>query len=393
MSDVPPPPGGYGLDPSGHAPRGPYRSPGAPEPPPSFTPPPRNGGRWAVGGVGLALIGIRILLLCARASSSPSYEFTPSTLPTSYGDDPFAALFDAGQAAPTARAVGPMALASGDHAVYVDSRLHLVDAADPSHSLGRALATDLAVTKDRVIWLDMLDGEIAAVPRAGGAKSTVADALVSPTNLRADEMFAYVVDDDAGNEDNRAVEKIALGTGKVTQLASVAGVVSALELDAASVYIAWSTADAGTTTYHLRRVPKTGGVGGDVTTFRADDAEGASFTHMALGGGYVYYTHSGNLDRVRVTGGATEHVYAALDGDFDELGPLAADGEAVYFAHRMNFGSWSVARIVRPGGKVEELAQGLAVMPSAVVAGKSDVFYTTASGVAHVPKHPTSASE
>lgn len=393
MSDVPPPPGGYGLDPAGNAPRGPYRSP-APDPePPSFTPPPRNGGRWAVGGVGLALLGVRVLLLCARASSSPSYEFTPPTLPTSYGVDPFAALFDAGPATPTARAVGPMALASGDHAVYVDSHLQLVDAVDPSHSLGRALATDLAVTKDRVIWLDMLDGEIAAVPRAGGAKSTVAGALASPTNLRADDAFAYVVDDDAKNEDHRAVEKIALGTGKVTRLASVAGVVSALELDAAGVYIAWSEADAGTTTYHLRRVPKSGGAGGDVTSFRADDAEGASFTYLAIGGGYVYYTHSGGLDRVRVTGGATEHVYTELDGDFDELGPLAADGEAVYFAHRLNFGSWSVARLVRPGGKVEELAEGLAVMPSAVAAGKSDVFYTTASGVAHVSKLPTSASE
>jgi hypothetical protein len=285
-----------------------------------------------------------------------------------------------------------MVLAPGDHALYVDSHLQLVDAADPGESLGRALATDLAVTKDRVLWLDMLDGEIDAVPRAGGPKTTVAT-VASATDLRADESFAYVVVDDDKNEDNRVVEKIALGTGKATRLASVSGVVSALELDAANVYFAWSSTEGATTTYHVQRDGKSGGSPVDVTTFRAEDAESSAFEHSALGGGYLYYTRNGGIDRVRVSGGSTEHVYTPKDGDFDDLGALAADGEGLYFAHRKNFGSWSVARLSRPGAKVEELAESLAVQPGAVAAGKTDVYYTTVAGVAHVAKHPTSASE
>jgi len=395
--DVPPPPGGYGLDPSGSAPRGPYRSPRAPdpEPPPNFNPPPRNGGRWAVGGVGLALLGVRVLLLCARASSpSYDYSYTPPTLPTSYGnDDPFAALFDAGHAsAKPALAVGPMALAAGDHAFYVDSHLQLTDATDPSESLGRALATDLAVTKDRVLWLQMLDGEIDAVPRAGGPKTHVAT-VAGATVLRADDAFAYVIADDDKNEDDRLVEKIALATGKATRLASVAGVVSALEVDGANVYVAWTVDEGTASVYHVQRIGKSGGSAVDVTTFRGTDGETSAFEHVALGGGYMYYTRNGGIDRVRLTGGTTDHVYTPKDGDFEDLGALAADGEGVYVAHRKNFGAWAVGRVQRPSAKVEELVEALAVQPSSLAAGKTDVYYTTALGVSHMPKHPTSASE
>ena len=398
MSDVPPPPGGYGLDPTGNAPRSPYRAPD-PGPPPSFNPPPRNGGRWAVGGVGLALLGVRVLLLCARASSGPSYDYSytpPAMLPPSFDDDTLAALLDAGHyttgTAKPVEAVGPMVLAPGDHAFYVDHTLQLVDAADPSQSLGRALATDLAVTKDRVLWLNMLDGEIDAVPRAGGPKTTVAT-LASATDLRADEASAYVVTDDDKDEDGRAVQKVALATGKATHLASVKGLVSALELDAGNVYVAWSATEATVTSYHVQRIGKSGGAAVDVTSFHVGDSETSAFEHVALGGGYMYYTRNGGIDRVRLSGGSPEHVYAPKDGEFDDLGALAADGEGLYLAHRKNFGSWSVARIVRAGGKVEELVESLVVQPSALAVGKTDVYYTTVGGVSHMPKHPTSGSE
>ncbi|HEX7601043.1 MAG TPA: hypothetical protein VF316_05530, partial [Polyangiaceae bacterium] len=311
-----------------------------------------------------------------------------------YGnDDPFAALFDAGHAsAKPTQAVGPMVLAAGDRAFYVDSHLQLIDANDTSESLGRALATDLAVTKDRILWLEMLEGEIDAVPRAGGPKTTVAK-VAAATDLRADDSFAYVFVADDKNEDNRAVEKIALGTGKATRVASIAGLVSALELDASNLYIAWSASDDGTTTYHLQRAGKSGGSLVDVTSFRAADADTSAFEHVALGGGYMYYTRNGGIDRVRLTGGSTEHVYTPKDGDFDDLGALAADGDGLYFAHRKNVGAWAVARVQRPGAKVEELVQDLVVQPSSLAAGKTDVYYTTALGVSHMPKHPTSASE
>lgn len=400
MSDVPPPPGGYGLDPMGSAPRGPYRSPQPPDPgpPPSFTPPPANGGRWAIGGVGLALLGVRVFLLLARATSGSSddYSDTPPTLPPSFDDDTLAALLDAGRHTPTAAkpvgAVGPMVLASGDHAIYVDHSLQLIDATDPGQPLGRALATDLAVTKDRVLWLNVLDGEIDAVPRAGGLETTVAT-LASATDLRADEAFAYVVSEDDKDEDSRAIEKVALATGKATHLASVKGLVAALELDAANVYVAWSATEATTTTYHVQRIAKGGGAAVEVTTFHASASETSTFEHVAVGAGYMYYTRNGAIDRLRVSGGFPERVYAPKDGEFDELGALAADGEGLYFAHRKNFGSWSVARIVRAGGKVEELVESLAVQPSTLAAGKTDVYYTTAIGVSHMPKHPTSGSE
>ncbi|CAN5509472.1 hypothetical protein BH09MYX1_BH09MYX1_33290 [soil metagenome] len=396
MSDdknVPPPPGGYG---GGYA--DPYRVPQAPPPlPPDDLPPtPKNTGRWAAGGIGIALLGLRACLLFGDTghSSYSDYGSTNFGLPAF---DPLAGIYlDGGAAIPMPKPPlggGHIAVGKGDTLVVNDSNGEIQDDLGNTVCAGYCTTSDIVVVGSRVFWLTALNEELRAAPLSGDKPPEKVAELSNPdSSIATDGTSIYVVCDFANDEGHRAIVKVDPTTGKQTKLASVAGSIDDLRISGGRAYFTWiETGDHGTR--HLQSVSTWGGAVSKLAeSVMLDDA--ASITG-AVGGGYYYVAYGDfsipeHIGRVPIAGGAFQVLYDAPPEEL--LGAITADASGLYVARRAE-GGWTISHLVMGSGAtpkldVTDLIEPMSFTPRSLTARSKDLVFASALGITHAPKTP-----
>jgi hypothetical protein len=396
-SNVPPPPGGYGA--------GPYREPGAP-PPPSFEPPPppRNTGRWAAGGIGLALVAVRACLLFARMSDpGPSYDYsyTPVAYPTY---DPLAGLFaDASPAAKLPKTGGQLALGPGEALAYDDSSGAIRDANGEVVCAAYCTTGRLAIVGKKVYWISFLDEELRSVSLVPGdtlePPKKVAELHDPGLKLVTDGTALFTVDGSPGDDEKKsAIVRIDPATGKSSKLVTLSGVIQDLQAAGGRIYYTYADLEGDAPKVHVRSIGAGGGAATTIADLPADDL-GPSIGSSAIGGGFYYLSYGGfavadHVARFPIGGGARQVVYEASDTEL--LGPIAADAAGLWLVRRSG-ATWSISLVTHAAGATAEtsttkdVADELVEAPQALAvrAGSSDVVYTTFDGVFRTPKSPS----
>lgn len=389
MSDnVPPPPGGYGA--------GPYRAPQAPPPfPPDDPGPPRNTGRWAAGGIGIALLAVRACLLFARMdSSTPDYSsYTPMAIPTY---DPLAGMFaDASPIMPKLPLGGGHLAVSGDKVVFDDDSGEIKDGDGKTVCAGYCTTSNLVVAGNRAYWISFLDEELRSVSLAGGDTPQKVTELKDPgTKLASDGVSVFVVQD-ASSAEKQSIVKVEPTTGKQTVLVTVNGAIDDLQTSAGKVFFT-SVDDDTKMARHLRSISTSGG---PVTKLCDPSLDDTSYVAGAVGGGYYYLAYGtfalpAHIGRVPIGGGAFETIY---DAGEELLGPIAADSTGLYVARRLD-ATWSIAKVVPSAGSAAkaksetvDVVTDIAPEPQALALLKNDIVYTSFVGVTRVAKAPPKA--
>lgn len=389
--NVPPPPGGYGA--------GPYRAPQAPPPMPDIPPPPRNTGRWAAGGIGIALLAVRACLLFARlgddSSYSSSYNYTPPpTFPTY---DPLAGLFgDGGSLTPRLPPTGGhLAVGDGDTVVFDDQHGKIRDGDGKIVCDDYCTTSHVAIVGKKVYWVNLLDEELRTATLGGdGTATKVTELHVPGSRIVSDGASLYVVAEPSDEADKRGIIKIDPSSGKQTKLVSVDGTIEDLQVSGGRVYFTWLASDAALEkagekpSLHLRSVST---LGGAVTKLADPSLTDAAYLMGAVGGGYYYLAHGDfmipeHIGRVPVGGGAFE---AAYDAGSDEiLGPIAADASGLYFARHRDGEAWAIAHLTAKA-KAEDVLTGIAEEPQGLGARKNDLVFTSYTELTHTPKTAT----
>jgi hypothetical protein len=410
---VPPPPGGYGLPPDqgvGNKAPDPEPAPRRPAHTSPFRtnyyapPPPAPGRRWAVGGgIGAALLGVRMLLLCGRVASSGSdsdYSYTPSTYPT-FDPNTLAALFDASSFGLPTRTppAQPIAVASDGTAYWWS--YGAIEAQAPGQTkvkevvtdvdteLQPSLDSDIAVSDKSLFWVTSHaeGGDLVSVARSGGKPRVISKDLTNPGTLLVDGASILVtVQGDAA--DQRALVRIPAGGGAGVRLASwgdTSSLAGSIASDGSSVYVVASAIAEDYSSFQvIGRIPRSGGKMENIVTLPA----GEHVDRVAAGGKNVYFTSSvGVLDdattlwKVPTGGGARSKVYTDEASDA-ALGDLVVTGGNVLLAHRAD-GVW---RISRPGTKEGLDATPLDREPHFAVT-KDLLVWSTGSAVQSAPQH------
>ena len=250
---VPPPPGGYGLPPEcgggseGPPPPRPNIIPPA-SPPVSpfrenyYVPPTSNpsGKRWAFGGIGAAILGVRLLLLCGRVADSGSddYSYNPSSYPT-YDPTAFGALFDASLVPSHSPSAQQIAVGADGRAYWLEGDQVTVqghdskDVLDPK-ALGKPIQGEfvpqygatLVATDKSLLWAaggrfdqGEVVSSIVAMPLAGGTPKVIVKNLVAtPEGLTLDAQTLWFTE--PGDQDARNLMRVSTSGGTPTKIAS-----------------------------------------------------------------------------------------------------------------------------------------------------------------------------
>lgn len=176
-------------------------------------------------------------------------------------------------------------------------------------------------------------GEVGRVPKAGGAKTMLADGLVRPGAIAVDDTDVYV-----GTQGS--IVKVSKTGGAAVKLASGVGLVTGLALDATHVTFADFTKDTS-----IARVAK---AGGDVD--RLQSVPGL-VGHIALDDASIWFVASHQLVHLPKLGGFRAALPITVEGDV-----RAADAKAIYLVDGR-----ALMRADKATGKTDKLADALVV--------------------------------
>lgn len=378
-----------------------------PQPPPLtpfrqnyYVPPTSSGSgkRWAFGGVGAAILGLRLLLMCGRLADSGSsndydYSYNPSTFPT-YDPNAFAALFDASTLTPTfSPAAQHIVVARDGKAYWLDSGQVQVQAPGQEvQALGKPLAaelmpqfgSELVLADKSLVWVaggDLDKGttdSIVAMPLTGGAPKVIVKNVTSPEGLIADgaNLWFTVI----GDDDKRSLMRAPSSGGVAVKIASwdspfELSETHDLAVDAGWVYYVYTLHDADDETIksqNIARVSKLGGKPERIVTLPS----GEIVQQLVAGNKSLYFTTSTGLDaqslyKVPAGGGARVMAYHWEGG----LGDFVVDGADVY-ASRHADGVWEIVRATNPDLPSNTMVSGLAREPHFGLTNESLVWST-----------------
>ena len=234
---------------------------------------------------------------------------------------------------------------------------------------GATPPTELARIPSEVLWVEVdatriyfagISGEMTAdifsIPKAGGAVTTVASAVLTPGAFATDAQSIYWVSvGTLAGEDflsDGAVRRVAKSGGAVQTLAGGLSFPIAIAVAGGNVYYGETGIAAGNTSAGLRRVPVDGGSVAKlydslpVGSVAVDDAN-AYFAAFRLGTGLV------DVDRIPIGGGAAVPMVANLD--FAD-GLVVQSGVLYYVAE--NSETASIQAITLPGGSSRLIREG-----------------------------------
>ncbi len=182
----------------------------------------------------------------------------------------------------------------------------------------------LAIDKDRLIISESIyNGDVIAVPKAGGAKVVLASGEPRATDLAIDGEYAYWTCS-GGSVDDGLIRKVKLTGGEVTTLADKQRTPRAIAIDKDSVYWVSSVPlNEKETAQVILKVAKTGGP----VTPVASGVRGLD--SIAVDDKHVYYSAvlGGVVMRVPKKGGDPAKTATRQNGPT----AIAIDQEAVYF--------------------------------------------------------------
>ena len=226
---------------------------------------------------------------------------------------------------------------------------------------GATPPTELARIPSEVLWVEVdatriyfagISGELTAdifsIPKAGGALTTVASAVLTPGAFATDAQFIYWVSvgTPAGEDflSDGAVRRVAKSGGAVQTLVTGLSFPIAITVAGGNVYYGETGIATGNTSAGLRRVPVDGGAVAKlydslpVGSIAVDDAN-VYFAAYRLGTGLI------DVDRIPIGGGAPVTLAANLD--FAD-GLVIQSGSVYYVAENNEAGS--IQAITLPSG-------------------------------------------
>lgn len=373
-------------------------------------PPPPTNKRWAFGGIGAALLGVRLLLLCGRAASTSNdydYTYTPPPL-ANYDPAALGFLLDASALhvpkTPSSYAK-QFALAADGKAFFwgldsIESQSTAAADAAPKSlvtlddgELAAVRDSDLAVVGDSLMWVTshFEDGKVVSMPRGGGTPKVLGGKLDALGELRSDGSSALVTASASDGSAGRALYRIT-PAGARTEIArwSDASPHEDLALGGSFAYFVYTSDDSGGSAdwshETIAKVAKTGGAPKDVTKLHLDEY----VSRLAATSASVYFTTSpsvlsdaSELFKADASGGRTS-VFKP-DSPDAALGDLAVDGSDVYVAYRAD-GAWSIRRVASgSGAPTGDLVAGLPTEPHFALS-KDRLVWSTPAGLSSQAK-------
>jgi hypothetical protein len=329
--------------------------------------------RWVgLPVIGIAILGIRLLLLCGRVSSpsyTPSYNYQPYNLPLPM---------------PTAAAKapvvvpGPLAVSKESDVVWFAGKtLHRRDAANKESTLlvtaptAAASLDSLAVGGNRACWIADHSSVYCVEDTRTMAQARLLFAGSAIDDLRVDADGAYFVEESWKNSDTAyTLARVDFRTRTRTELLTSTGV-HHLVLDGASLYfVGGKKSVSGTGEVTISRVAKTGGTPKTLAVPKETPerlvVQGDDIFFTAPGG--VEADYAMTLHRMPKAGGTPTRVNLAeesLEGDF------AVNDKSIYFVGTGD----ALYRVARSGGTPAELTSVTARV-SRLALNKKTIEYT-----------------
>ncbi len=409
MSAGGPPPGGYGfglIDPEKKPET--KKTEEAPAPPPAprpavdpYSPPkvspfgganygPADGGarpaqarRWVgLPIIGIGILCIRVLLLCARTSTpsyTPPYSYQPPfDLPT-----PSVAV----PKAPTV-AAGPLAASregtdvfwfEGSTLVRRDAAKKVLRLAPPTGLSARSLASSAPIVDslvaggNRACWIeDRSSVHCVEDTRTMASERLLFAGSAGLADLRVDADAAYFVEESWKNSGTvYTVSRVDFRSRSRTELVS-GSTAHHLVLDGANLYfVSGKVALDGKGDVAISRVAKTGGAPKVIASLGERTPES-----LSVQGSDLFFTAPGNVDeayamqlfRLAKTGGDVVKVNL---GDEEVAGAFAVNDKSIYFVGSGD----SLYRVARAGGTPAEVSEVTARISRLVLTSKT-VEYT-----------------
>ena len=386
---VPPPPGGYGLH---EPPREPEKKaaepkkPAKPEPasPPAVTtfrgaapfdgvpvtaPPSR---RWVgLPIAGIVILSLRLLLLCGRATSSPSYNYDPIYVPPTIPTTDWGKLLDPTLDPSSLKAldrVDRVAVAADGTAWYVKSgALYKQPKGD---GVGARVATigsthALAVQGEVPHWIDAMGLHKLG---ADGATALVLGGTFDAMAIEGND--AWLVDSSAGTLSRLSLagkNATPVVVGKLKVSDPDLALEAPIAVDDAWVYVGFG---AGA----IARVWKKGTNQSISSSWVAKAA-----TAMVAEKGTLYVSTDEGVAAV-AKDGTTKDLVQLGDGEGLLFGDVAVAGADVYFTELGRGSDWHVRRVAKGGG-TSAIVSTTTTEPRLVARGGM-AYWGTATGVA-----------
>ncbi len=406
MSAGGPPPGGYGfglIDPEKKPEKKKTEEAPAPAPRPGVDPyaPPKispfggsNYGPADVGArpkrwVGLPIIGIgilciRVLLLCARTSSpsySPSYNYQPSydlPLPTPSLAIPKTPAVVAGPLA-ASREGTDVFWFEGSTLVRRDATKKVLRLAPSGSATSRSLASSAPIVDslvaggNRACWIeDRSSVHCVEDTRTMASERLLFAGSAGLADLRVDEGAAYFVEETWKNSGTvYTVSRVDFRTRTRTELVT-GSTAHHLVLDGANLYfVSGKVALDGKGDVAISRVAKTGGATKVIASLGQRTPES-----LSVQGNDLFFTAPGGVDdgyamqlfRLAKTGGDVVKVNL---GDEEVAGAFAVNDKSIYFVGSGD----SLYRVARAGGTPSEVGEVTARISRLALTSKT-VEYT-----------------
>lgn len=361
MEEKGPPPGGYGLHPSPREPdpklelpaMSPFRTAA-----PIDAPKPMRSKRWVgIPILGIALVSVRVLLLCARTNESTYYEppelFAPLTLPTMANAPPASPLTTLGTAT---LAPDGAAYFVKDHELYAQAK----DAPTPVWMFaGHGAILDVALAGTAVYVIDGLGLRHVSVD---GTAETIASGNFMAMTIDGNDAYLVLPS---------AIQRVNLAKRSLTTIASV-------DPDQDENLTGPIVSSAGWLWFgqgeNIGRVARK-------SDHQMIGKPFASLSMLSLGAapeGVLVATSDGVSE---IVGGK---VRTLTPGGWDTAcHDVAAAGKYVYFTYRDEAG-WAVGRMKRDGGVVDPVVHTVVQPRLAVRAGA--VVWSAPEGVRQVPE-------
>jgi hypothetical protein len=357
-----PPPGGYGLHPTPRepetekAPDAPAMSPFRTAPGQAALTPVRSKGWLGIPILGIALISVRMLLLCSR-NTAPSYGspdlFTPLALPTTFAPPSLSSTL-----------LGPATLAADGTAYFVtnhDIYSQPKDAESPMWMFtGSGAIRAVATAADTVYAIDGVG--LRRISSTGAAETVTVGNF---TAMTIDGSHAYVLLPSA-------IQKVTLANGSLETIASVdpKGEENLTGPLVSSQGWLWFGQGA-----ELGRIAKKS----EFQMIGKPFAPLPMLSVRAAPGGVLVGTIAGVSEIV------SGKVRTLTPEDWDTAcHDAVAAGKYVYFTYRDESG-WAVGRMKREGGAVAPVVHAV-IQPQLAVGKGGTVVWTTPDGVQDMPE-------
>ncbi len=358
-----------------------------------YVPPTNNTGgkRWAIGGVGAAILGVRLLLLCGRLSSDDSdfsSSYNPVTFPT-YDPNAFAALFDASLANSFSPSAQHIVVGADGKAFWLDGAQVRAQVPDGEvESVGEAVpeaftpafGSALILTDKSLLWTANGDPDkfatdaIVAMPKTGGAPKIIVKDIDTPTGLISDGQNLWFTEPASGegSGDGRDLMRVGVSGGTPVKVASWTARFELYEtrqlaVNSTNIYFVGTLHDKeddSIKSQHIDRVAKSGGKpqpivtlpsGQTIETLIASDKS----VYFTVSAGVGFSAEATELYRVPAGGGALTKIWANSLAD-GAIGDVVFDGKDVFVSHRAG-SVWSISRVT--DDTTTDLVGGLAREP------------------------------